>query len=280
MENQLAVFEQKTIRRIEYDGEIYFSIVDIIEVLTESTNPRDYWKKLKKRENQLGTICPQLKLQAADGKFYKTDCANTEGVFRILMSVPSPKAEPFKLWLAQVGKQSIEEAENPELGFERMAEMYKAKGYSNEWVSQRLKTIEVRKELTDEWQQRGVQKSQEYSILTATIAKGTFGMTPSDHKKLKGLEKPSHELRDHMTPLELIFTALSEEITRQIVIRDDAQGFNENHEAAEKGGNAAGNSRRLAEKQTGLKVISSENFLGLKRGERPSDELPSDEKLD
>ena len=273
MDNQLTPFEGTEIRKLWHDEQWYFSVVDVIGVLTDSKDARNYWKVLKSREVQLVTVCNQLKLTASDGRNRLTDCANTEGVFRILMSVPSPKAEPLKLWLAGLGKQAIDEAENPELLTARQAELYKAKGYPDEWITRRVQTIETRKELTDEWQQRGVKENQEYAVLTATIAKGTFGMTPSEHKKLKGLEKPNHELRDHMTPLELIFTALSEEITRQIVVRDDAQGFHENHEAAQKGGSAAGNSRRLAEKQTGLKVVSDENFLSLKGGE-PTAELP------
>jgi DNA-damage-inducible protein D len=274
--HQLTPFEGTDIRKVWQNDEWYFAIIDIIKVLIETTSPSQYWTKVKNNligESQLQPFWLQLKMKAADGKNYKTDCANTEGVFRIIMSVPSPKAEPLKLWLASLGKQAIDEAENPELLTARQVELYKAKGYPDEWIARRVQTIETRKELTDEWQQRGVKENQEYAVLTATIAKGTFGMTPSEHKKLKGLEKPNHELRDHMTPLELIFTALSEEITRQIVVRDDAQGFHENHEAAQKGGSAAGNSRRLAEKQTGLKVVSEENFLSLKGGE-PTAELP------
>jgi DNA-damage-inducible protein D len=277
MDNQLTPFEGTEIRKLWHDEQWYFSVVDVIGVLTDSSQPSRYWADLKKRSkkeaNQSFDFCERLKLPRPDGKTYPSDCANTEGVFRILMSVPSPKAEPLKLWLASLGKQAIDEAENPELLTARQAELYRAKGYPDEWITRRVQTIETRKELTDEWQQRGVKENQEYAVLTATIAKGTFGMTPSEHKKLKGLEKPSHELRDHMTPLELIFTALSEEITRQIVVRDDAQGFHENHEAAQKGGSAAGNSRRLAEKQTGLKVISNENFLSLK-GSEPTTKLP------
>ena len=277
MDNQLTPFEGTEIRKLWHDEQWYFSVVDVIGVLTDSSQPSRYWADLKKRSkkeaNQSFDFCERLKLPRPDGKTYPSDCANTEGVFRILMSVPSPKAEPLKLWLAGLGKQAIDEAENPELLTARQAELYKAKGYPDEWITRRVQTIETRKELTDEWQQRGVKENQEYAVLTATIAKGTFGMTPSEHKKLKGLEKPNYELRDHMTPLELIFTALSEEITRQIVVRDDAQGFHENHEAAQKGGSAAGNSRRLAEKQTGLKVVSDENFLSLK-GSEPTAELP------
>jgi DNA-damage-inducible protein D len=274
MENQLAIFENKPIRRVEHDGEMYFAVIDIISVLIETTSPRQYWTKVKKNlmdESQLQPFWLQLKMEASDGKNYKTDCADTEGVFRILMSVPSPKAEPFKLWLAQVGKQAIVEVENPELGFERLTEIYTAKGYSKEWVAQRLKTIEVRKELTDEWKNRGVKDGQEYSILTATIAKGTFGVNPSEHAKLKGLERQN--LRDNMTNLELIFTALSEEITRTIATNEDAQGFNENLDAAQQGGQAAGNARLQVEKVKGIKVVSSENFLGLKGGEATG-ELP------
>ena len=265
MENQLTVFEQKPIRHIEHEGETYFSIVDIIEILTDSPTPKRYWADLKRRsEKESGqgyVFCVPLKLAAADGRKRLTDCANTEGVLRIVMSVPSPKAEPLKLWLAQVGKQTIDETENPELAFERMIANYKAKGYTNEWIKNRVQGIETRKLLTDEWQQRGVKKGQEYSILTATIAKGTFGLIPSEHKKLKGLEKPNQELRDHMTPLELIFSALGEELTRKETIKNDAQGFDENKTAAHKGGNMAGKARSLIEAEQGEKVVSKENFL-------------------
>ena len=270
MDNQLAIFEQKPIRKVEHNGEMYFSIVDVIEILTDSPSPKTYWAKLKKsliRESgvQVFPNSELLKMKAADGKSYKTDAANMEGVLRILMSVPSPKAEPFKLWLAEVGKQAIVETENPELGFERMTEMYKAKGYTDEWIKNRLQSIETRKLLTDEWKNRGVTEGAEYSILTATIAKGTFGLTPSEHKDVKGLERQN--LRDHMTPMELIFSALGEEATRQFAIKEDAQGFNENHDMAQKGGHATGNARRNFEKETGLKVVSDANFLGLKTGE-------------
>jgi DNA-damage-inducible protein D len=271
MENQLTVFDNKAIRSVEHKDEMYFSIVDIIGVLTDSPIPRNYWNLLKKREPQLHTLCMQLKLPSADGKKYQTDCANTEGVFRIIMSVPSPKAEPFKVWLASLGKQAIEETQNPELLTERQAELYRAKGYSEEWIGRRVQTIETRKELTDEWKNRGVKEGQEYSILTATIAKGTFGLNPSEHSKLKGLDKQN--LRDHMTPMELILTALGEEVTRTIAEDENAQGFNENHDAAIKGGIAGGKARRNVEEVTGKKVVSRENFLGLKGGEK-MDELP------
>ena len=270
-EKALIPFEGKEIRKIWHNDEWYFSVIDAIEILTDSPIPRNYWTILKKREPQLHTNCMQLKLTATDGKQRLTDCANTEGLLRIVMSVPSPKAEPLKLWLAQVGAERIQETENPELLSERQAEIYRAKGYSEEWIQRRIQTIETRKALTEEWKNRGVKEGQEYSILTAEIAKATFGVTPAEHSKIKGLERQN--LRDHMTPLELIFTALSEEVTRQISIRDDAKGFNENHEAAVRGGTFAGNSRRNLEKSENIKVVSPNNFLTL-ADETKTDALP------
>jgi DNA-damage-inducible protein D len=265
MENaNLMPFEGKPIRKEWYNEQWYFSIVDVIEFLTESPNPRNYWSMLKRKDNQLYTIPVQLKMLSLDSKRYKTDAANTEGVLRIVMSVPSPKAEPLKLWIAQAGAEKIEETENPELGFERLKEIYKAKGYSDEWIKERIQSIETRKRLTDEWQKRGVVEGKEYSLLTATIAKGTFGLTPTEHKDFKGLTKPTQNLRDHMTPLELILTSFGEEVTRQFAMKDNVQGFEENHETAQKGGYEAGKARRNLEKQ-GIKVISEENFLHLKR---------------
>ena len=261
MNNKLVLFQEKQIRRIWHNEEWHFSVVDVIEVLTDSKDPSNYWTMLKKRESQLSTICGKFKFIAPDGKMRPTDCANTEGVLRIVMSVPSPKAEPLKLWLAQVGTERIQETENPELGFERMTEIYRAKGYTDEWIKERYQSIETRKRLTDEWKNRGVKQGIEYSILTATIAKGTFGLNPSDHKKLKGLEKSTQELRDHMTPLELIFNSLGEETTRILSIKRDAQGFEENHDAALDGGTMAGNARGNYEKQLGEKVVSKENYL-------------------
>ena len=273
-EKGIVSFESKEIRKIWYNEEWHFSVVDVIEILTDSRDPKNYWSKLKERDPQTLTVCQSLKMLALDGKMRKTDCANTEGVFRIIMSVPSPKAEPLKLWMAQVSKERIEETENPELSFERMTEIYKAKGRSEEWIRERFQSIEARKRLTDEWKARGVKEGHEYSILTATIAKGTFGLTPNQHGQLKGLEKQN--LRDHMTPLELIFTSLGEEVTRQIAINEDAKGFNANHEAAELGGSFAGNSRIRLEKERGVKVISTESFLSASKDEKQ--ELPPDEK--
>ena len=193
--NKLNVFQGNTIRKEWHNDQWYFSVIDVIEILTDSVEPRNYWATLKKREPQLLTVCQQLKMKAQDGRSRSTDCASTEGILRIVMSVPSPKAEPLKQWLAQVGTERIQETENPELMSERQIALYKAKGYSDEWIERRIKGMEVRKELTDEWKTRGVHESKDFSILTATIAKGTFGLSPSEHSKLKGLEKEN--LRDH-----------------------------------------------------------------------------------
>ena len=261
MENSLIPFEGIDIRKVWHEEQWCFSVVDVIEVLTNSVEPRNYWATLKKREPQLLTVCQQLKMKATDGRQRLTDCANTEGIFRIIMSVPSPKAEPLKMWLAEQGKRTLDETETPELLTQRQIELYKLKGHSDEWIKERMQSIETRKRLTNEWQKRDVKEGKEYSILTAIIAKGTFGLNPSEHKKLKNLEKLSHELRDHMTPMELILTAFSEEATRQIAMRDDAKGFNENQEAAQLGGKIGGNARKNFEKTTGLNVVSSENYL-------------------
>ncbi len=275
--NDLIPFEGKPIRKVWHDEKWYFSVIDIVEVLTNSPIPRNYWSDLKRREPQLHEICVRLKLTASDGRQRLTDCAHTEGVLRIVMSIPSPKAEPLKLWLASLGKQAIDEAENPELSFERMTEIYRAKGHDDNWIKDRIQSITTRNELTDEWKNRGVKEGQEYGILTAVIAKGTFGLTPSEHGKYKGLQKEN--LRDHMTRLELILTSLSEEATRIITVETDAQGFNENHEAAIKGGKAGGRARRNLEKDIKKAVVSSENFFGLKGSDDkealpPSDDTP------
>jgi DNA-damage-inducible protein D len=262
MENQkIILFQEKKVRREWHNDEWFFSVVDVIAVLTDSVNPRNYWTVLKKRETQLVTICHQLKMLSADGKNYKTDCANTEGVLRIVMSVPSPKAEPFKLWLAGVGKQFLDETENPEIGIERLKEIYRAKGYDDAWIENRLKSIGIRKELTEEWKKRGIKENQDYAILTAEIAKWTFGLTPNEHKKLKGLDKQN--LRDHMTNLELLFSAIGEEATRLYAVQEDAQGFNQNYESAQSGGRAAGRALKALEDDKKIKVISASNFLNL-----------------
>lgn len=270
--SEVVLFESKPIRKVWHQDEWFFSVIDVIAILTESANPRKYWNTLKTREPQLSSICGQLKMLGADHKFYKTDAAHTEGILRILMAVPSPKAEPFKLWLAHLGQREIQETENPELGFERLRDLYKIKGYPNDWIETRMRSLDVRKQLTEEWQKRKVKQGQEFAILTALIAKGTFGLTPTEHKDLKGLSKPTQNLRDHMTPLELIFTALGEETTRQLAIKEDAQGFDENKDKATKGGQTAGDLLETYEQKTGLQVISTDNFLAIKKLDTP--ELP------
>lgn len=264
--DRLVVFEDKKIRRIFHNGEWYFSIIDIIRVLTESSNPNRYWPELKKKllvdegfSQLLGKI-EQLKLESSDGKKYLTDTANTETVFRIIQSIPSPKAEPFKRWLAQVGYERIQEIEDPELATQRTRAIYKAKGYSDEWIEKRMRGISIREELTDEWDKRGIKLQREYAILTAEISKATFGMTPSEYKEHKGLEREN--LRDHMTDLELIFSMLGEASTKEIAVNRDAQGFDENKKAAKIGGKIARNARLELEQESGNPVISQENYLG------------------
>lgn len=264
--NELVLFQDKKIRRVwdENNQNWYFSIVDVIEILTDSPNPRKYWSvlktRLKKNGSELTTICSQLKMQSADGKFYNTDVANTEGLLRIIQSVPSPKAEPFKRWLAKVGYERLEEIENPELATKRMREIYKQKGYSDEWIEKRARGIAVRDELTQEWKKRGVKEHLEYAILTAEISKATFGMTPSEYKNYKALDKPKDNLRDHMTDLELIFTMLGEASTTEIAKKKDANGFPENKTAAIEGGNIAGNARKELEEKSGTKVSTKTNY--------------------
>ena len=281
-QNKIILFQEKQIRREWHDGAWWFSVVDVIEILSESTAPKKYWTKLKRRLKDEGffevttdsSLLKSLKMTAADGKRYLTDAAPMQTVLRLMMSVQSPKAEPFRVWLAQVGRERIEEIDNPELGYERIRAIYRAKGYPDEWIESRWKSIETRKELTDEWQKRGVIEGQEYAILTAEIARATFGLSPSQHAKFKGLGKQN--LRDHMTKLELIFTMLGEEATRINAVNDDAQGFAENHDSAQKGGRAAGNARQSFEKIQQTKVVSTDNFLHLK-GDETAESLPTGE---
>jgi DNA-damage-inducible protein D len=278
MENSnLIPFEEKEIRKVIHNDEWYFSIFDIIQNLTDTTNPKRYWNDLKRRDPELdkqgGTqISYPLKMQTAGGK-QSVLCANTEGVLRIVMSVPSPKAEPLRMWLAEQGARTLEETANPELLTQRQIDLYKLKGRSEEWIKERMQSIETRTKLTDEWQKRDVKEGREYSILTAIIAKGTFGVTPTEHRDIKGLSKSSQNLRDHMTDLELIFTSLSEATTRRLAIQDDAQGFDENKNVAAKGGQASGAALNTYEAKTGLKVVSNENFL---KASDDTKELPTD----
>ena len=264
----LIVFQGKGIRRLWYNNEWYYSIVDIIAVLTEQEDhlkARKYWNKLSQRLREEGsevvTNCHRLKLPAPDGKLRLTDCANTQPIFRIIQSVPSKKAEPLKLWLAKVGHERIQEIENPELAQRRMKEIFRAKGYSDDWIEKRVRGIAIRDELTDEWDKRGVKNQKEFAILTAEISKATFGLTPSEYKKLKGLK--SENLRDHMEDLELIFTMLGEASTTKIARKKDALGFIENKDVAKRGGAVAGIARKQLEKETGEKVVSKDNYLHL-----------------
>jgi DNA-damage-inducible protein D len=271
MENNLIIFKGKNIRRTLHNNEWYFSVVDVVEVLTESTIAKRYWTDLKKKLiqdegfDQLYEKIVQLKLEASDGKKYKTDCANTETLFRIIQSIPSPKAEPFKKWLAKVGYERIQEIENPELAQQRMKSLYKAKGYPDAWIEKRLRGIAVRDVLTDEWSRRGVEEGREYAILTAEISQATFGMTPSEYKEFKSLKREN--LRDHMTDLELIFTMLGEASTTEIARNTDAQGFDENRTAAKKGGRIAGDARKQLEIEGGKPVVSPDNYLQLESQE-------------
>ena len=272
-QDKLIVFGAKQIRRAWIDDQWYFSIIDIIAALTDSDAPSKYWTAMKRREEkasgfQLSTICRQLKLAAADGKNYKTEAVNTEAAFRIIQSIPSPKAEPFKRWLAQVGYERVQEIENPELAQQRMRQLFKEKGYPDDWIEKRVRGIAVRDELTGEWQKRGIAEQKDFAILTAEISKAAFGVTPSDYKKLKGLKREN--LRDHMTDLELIFTMLGEAATTEIARNKDAQGFTENQLAAHDGGTVAGNARRQLEAKSGKKVITANNYLT----DKPKPKLP------
>lgn len=262
-ETSLKIFEQKQVRT-HWDSEQekwFFSIVDVIAVLTDSPNPRKYWSvlktRLRKEGSELATNCSQLKMQSADGKFYLTDVADTEQLFRLLQSVPSKKAEPFKQWLARVGRERIDEIEDPEIGIDRLIDTYLKKGYSKEWVNQRLKSIEVRKDLTDEWDARGVKKGQEYAILTDEITKAWSGFSVKQYKQHKDLKKEN--LRDNMTNLELVLNMLAEATTTEISKEKKPKDFTENKIIAKQGGTIAGNTRKEIEAKTGKKVITPLN---------------------
>ena len=265
----ISLFEEKQVRRAwdASEEKWYFSIDDVVLALTDSANVKDYIKKLRKRDPQLdsywGTNCPPVEMIAADGKKRKIKAANTESLFRIIQSVPSPKAEPFKRWLAKIGYERLEEIENPELAAKRTRAIYEQKGYSEDWIEKRLRGIAVRDELTDEWNKRGVKEGKEFAILTAEISKATFGMTPSEYKAHKSLTNPKENLRDHMTDLELIFTMLGEASTTEIAKKKDAQGFPENQKAAKAGGSIAGNARRELESKSGNKISTKANFKQL-----------------
>ena len=272
----IKLFEQNHVRSIwnEKDGKWYFSVVDIIGILTESPNSNNYWKvlksRLKKEGSELVTNCNQLKLQSSDGKYYKTDVADTEQVFRLIQSVPSPKAESFKLWIAKVARERIDEIEDPEIGIDRLMETYLKKGYSKEWVNQRLKSIEVRKELTDEWDERGVKKGQEYAILTDEITKAWSGFSVKGYKKHKDLKKES--LRDNMTNLELVLNMLAEATTTEISKEKKPKTFEQNKVIAKQGGTIAGNTRKEIEEKTGKKVVSTVSAKKLLKSQKSINE--------
>ncbi len=262
-ETAIKLFESKQVRSV-WDSEAekwYFSIVDVVGILSDSSNPNNYWKVLKhrltKEGSELVTNCNQLKMQSADGKFYKTDVADTEQLFRLIQTIPSPKAEPFKLWLAKVARERLDELEDPEIGIDRLMETYLRKGYSKEWINQRLKSIEIRKELTDEWENRGVQKGQEFAILTDEITKAWSGFTTKEYKKFKDLKKEN--LRDHMTNLELVLNMLAEASTTEISKEKKPKTFPESRKIAKQGGTIAGNTRKEIEEKTGKKVVSKLN---------------------
>jgi hypothetical protein len=268
--SNIKLFQDKKIRTTfnEADQKWYFAIIDVVQVLTESSNARRYWSDLKRKlvkegYNELYENIVQLKLEAPDGKLRETDCTNTEGLLRIIQSIPSPKAEPFKRWLAKIGYERLREIEDPELASKRAREIYKAKGHSDKWIEKRMRSIAIREELTDEWKERGIKEDREYAILTAEISKAAFGLTPSEYKKVKGLKREN--LRDHMSDLELIFSMLGEASTTEITRTNDTQGFIENKKAAIQGGKVAGNARKELESKTGKKVISNENYLPEKK---------------
>lgn len=268
--SNLILFEDKQIRRLwsKEKQRWFFSVIDVCEILSGTGNPRRYWSDLKRKlknegVNELYEIIVQLKMESGDGKIRLTDCADAQGLLRIIQSIPSPKAEPFKRWLAKVGYERLEEIENPELAAKRMREIYRQKGYSEDWIEKRMRGIAVRDELTEEWKKRGVREQIEFAILTSEISKATFGMTPLEYKKFKELDKQNDNLRDHMTDLELIFSMLGEASTTEIARKKDAQGFPANKKAAIEGGTVAGNARRELEEKSGTKVSTTENYKEL-----------------
>ena len=280
-ETSIRLFQDKQVRAVWNDEKEkwYFSIVDIVGVLTDSLNPNNYWKVLKhrllKEGSQLVTTCNQLKMQSSDGKYYKTDIADTEQLFRLIQSIPSPKAEPFKIWLAKVGRERIDEIEDPEIGFDRLMETYLRKGYSKAWINQRLKSIEIRKELTDEWEKRGVEKGKEFAILTDDITEAWSGFTTKNYKNYKGLKKEN--LRDNMTNLELVLNMLAEATTTEISKEKKPKTFQQNRKIAKEGGIIVGNTRKEIEKKSGKEVVTKLNAKQLEQN-RQIENLNDDNK--
>ncbi len=266
MDNEIKLFEGKQVRSAwnNEKEEWYFSVVDVVAVLTDSKNPRDYWYRVKKRmseeeKSELSTFCRQLKLASSDGKKYETDAADVQGILRIIQSIPSPKAEPFKMWLATVGKERIDEVIDPEQAIDRALATYLKKGYSREWINQRLQSIQVRKELTDAWQDHGVKAGKEYAILTDEVSKAWSGMTTRAYKDFKGLKKEN--LRDNMTTLEIVLNMLAEATTTELTKTSNPKGLAENKQVAKRGGSIAGNARKEIEKETGKPVVTSQNAI-------------------
>lgn len=269
-DTQIAIFKGREIRKTLHQNEWWFSVVDVIEALTDSPNPRSYWKvlkyRLKKEGSEVVTKCNHLKMQASDGKQYLTDAADTETLLRLVQSIPSPKAEPFKRWLAKVGYECIQEIENPELATKRTRLLYKLKGYSDDWIEKRVRGITIREELTDEWQKRGAREDKDYEILTAEISKAAFGITPSQYKKLKGLQREN--LRDHMDDFELIFTMLGERATTEIHRTENSRGVEKLKSDSKAGGAIAGNARKALEKRLKKPIVSRHNYLKGKESQK------------
>ena len=265
--NNIKLFQDKKIRSVwnEEEEQWYFSVVDVVEALTDSANPTDYLKKMRKRDPEigmyLGTNCPQVPMTTESGKTRRTLAGNIKDIFRLVQSIPSPKAEPFKLWLSQIGYERVLEIENPELAQERMKTLYEQKGYPKDWIDKRIRGIAIRQNLTDEWKKRGITEEKDYAILTAEISKATFGLTPAEYKGIKGLTKKNQNLRDHMTDLELIFTMLGERVTTEISEKEKPDTFAKSKNVAKRGGNVAGIARKQTEKELGRSVISSGNYL-------------------
>jgi len=263
----IKLFQNQKVRTYwdETEQQWYFSVVDVVGALTDSVNPTDYLKKIRKRDdylsNYIGTNCPQVEMQTPNGKKRKTLAGNTENLFRIIQSIPSPKAEPFKQWLAKVGYERVQEIEDPELAQKRMKYLYEQKGYSKDWIDKRIRGIAIRQNLTDEWKERGIQSDRDFAILTAEISKATFGLVPSEYKEIKGLTKKSQNLRDHMTDFELIFTMLGEKVTAEISQTEKPDTFPKSKQIARRGGNVAGVARKETEKELGRSIISDQNFL-------------------
>jgi len=273
-EKRIALFQRKEVRRVIHNDEWWFVVIDVVAALTDSANPTDYFNKIRQRDPELakgyGQIVHPLLIPTAGGP-QKLNCANTEGILRLIQSIPSPKAEPFKRWLARVGYERIQEIEDPELATKRTRAIYQAKGYSADWIEKRMRSIAIRDELTDEWKKRGVREQREYAILTAEISKATFGLTPTEYAEFKRLKREN--LRDHMSDLELIFSMLGEAATTEIARNRDTQGFPQNKQAARSGGKVAGNARQELEKKSGRKVVTSENYLMLTQATKKMESL-------